>query len=73
MSAKPASENQGTQTDTEAFICEEHGTQTDVDTSFPGVDVKVTTNAEFVLPENSAIETTKDEKECEILPNVTDN
>jgi hypothetical protein len=56
-----------------AFICEERGTQTDVDISFPDVDVKVITKAEFVLPQNSAIETTKDEKECEILPNVTDN
>jgi len=44
-----------------------------VDTSFPDVDVKVVTNAEFVLPENSATETTKDERECEILPNVTNN
>lgn len=56
-----------------AFICEEHGTQTDVDTSFPDTDVKVITKAEFVLPKNSAIDTTKDEKECEILPNVTNN
>lgn len=56
-----------------AFIYEEHGTQTDVDTSFPDVDAKVITKAEFVLPENSAIGTTNDEKECEILPNVTNN
>jgi len=56
-----------------AFICEERGTQTDVDTGFPDVDVKVITKAEFVLPKNSAIETTKNEKECEILPNITDN
>lgn len=56
-----------------AFICEERVSQTDVDTSFPDVGVKVTTKAEFVLSKNSAIETTKDEKQCEILPNVTDN
>jgi hypothetical protein len=56
-----------------AFICEEHGTQTDVDTSFLDVDMKVITKAEFVLPEKSAIGTTNDEKECEILPNVTNN
>jgi hypothetical protein len=56
-----------------AFICEEHGTQTDVDTSFSNVDGKVLTKAEFVLSEKSAIGTTSDEKECEILPNVTDN
>jgi len=73
LPAKPASENQDTQTDTVAFICEERGTQTDVDTGFPDVDVKVITKAEFVLPKNSAIETTKNEKECEILPNITDN
>lgn len=73
MPAKPTSENQGTQTDTVAFTREEHGTQTDVDTSIPDVDVKVITKAEFVLPKNSATETTKDEKECEILPNITDN
>jgi len=73
LPAKPASENQGTQTDTVAFICEEHGTQTDVDTSFPDIDVKVITKGEFVLPKNSAIDTTKGEKECKILPNVTNN
>jgi len=56
-----------------ASICEERGIQTDVDTSFPDVDVQVITKAEFVLPKNSPIETTTDEKECEILPNVTNN
>jgi len=35
--------------------------------------VKVITKAEFVLPKNSAIDTTKDKKQCEILPNVTNN
>jgi hypothetical protein len=55
------------------FICEERGTQTDVDTSFPDVDVKVINKAESDLPENSAIETTEDEKECKILPDVTNN
>lgn len=70
---KPASEDQHTQTDTAASVHEECGMQTDVDRSFPDVDGKVITEAEIVLPEKSAIEATNDEKECEILPNVTDN
>ena len=52
-----------------AFVYEEHGTQT----SFPDVYGNVTTKTEFGVPEKSATENTNDEKECEILPNVTKN
>lgn len=65
LHTKPESEEIGIQTDTVKFVCEEHGTQTDVDTNCSDVDGSAMTEKMSLLPEKSAHETTDNKEDCQ--------